>query len=131
MYIQRNRTSGKNGKVYTATFLCSKYREEGKVKTKVIANLSALPDRIVPGIENMLKSGKEDVVLLKDIVVSKCVDFGYVFLLHHLMKHLRIDEVLDKLLPAQMATHVKAMILGKIITGGSNFRLPIPIIENQ
>ena len=79
MYIQRNRTSGKNGKVYTATFLCSKYRENGKVKTKVITNLSALPDRIVLGIENMLKSGKEDVVLLKDIVVSKCVDYGYTF----------------------------------------------------
>ena len=123
MYIQRNRSNGKNGKVYTATFLCSKYREEGKVKTKVLANLSALPDRIVLGIENMLKSAKEDVVLLKDIVVSKCVDYGYIFLLSHLMKLLRIDELLDKQLPAQVATHVKAMILGKIITGGSKLSI--------
>ena len=123
MYIQRNRTKGKNGKVYTATFLCSKYREEGKVKTKVLANLSALPERIVLGIENMLKSEKEDIVLLKDIVVSKCVDYGYIFLLCHLMKLLRIDELFDKQLSSQMATHVKAMILGKIITGGSKLSI--------
>ena len=75
------------------------------------------------GIENMLKSAKEDVVLLKDIVVSKCVDYGYVFLLHHLMKQLRIDELFDKQLPAQVATHAKAMILGKIITGGSKLSI--------
>ena len=39
------------------------------------------------------------------------------------MKLLRIDELFDKQLLSQMATHVKAMILGKIITGGSKLSI--------
>ena len=104
MYIQRNRINGKNGKVYTATFLCSKYREEGNVKTKVIANLSAMPDRIVPGVENMLKSAKEDVVLLKDIVVSKCVDYGY---LKH--KKEQVDSLLESISTSWKSLRYKNM----------------------
>jgi Transposase len=123
MYIQRNHTKGKNGKTYSATLLCSKYREGGKVKTKVELNLSSLPENIILSIENALKSNNEETVLLKDIKVEKCVDYGYLFLIHQLMKQLRIDAVLDKVLPANVATHVKAMILGKIITGGSKLSI--------
>ena len=123
MYIQRNHTKGNNGKTYSATLLCSKYREGGKVRTKVELNLSSLPENIILSIENALKSNKEESVLSKDIKVSRCVDYGYLFLLHQLMKQLRIDAVIDKILPLKISTHVKAMILGKIITGGSKLSI--------
>ena len=123
MYIQRNHTKGKNGKIYSATLLCSKYREDGKVKTKVVANFSALPENIILCIENALKSDKEEIVLTKDIKVDRCSDYGYLFLIHQIMKQLRMDVVIDKILPVNVATHVKAMILGKIITGGSKLSI--------
>ena len=120
MYIQRNKSKNKKtGKEYTAVFLCSKYREDGKVKTRVEANLSRVPEHIILGIENMLKSEGEIPVFLKDITIENCADYGYVLVLLHLMQQLRIDQALDKSLSETDAVRAKAMIIGKIITGGS------------
>ena len=119
MYIQRNKVKSKTGKEYHSVLLCSKYREGGKIKTRTEANLSKLPEHIILGIENMLKSDKETTVCLKDVTVSSCIDYGYVYVLLHLMHELRIDETLEKVLSAEDATLVKGMIIGKIITGGS------------
>jgi transposase len=93
------------------------------VKTKVLANLSHLPEQVILGIENMLKSKGETVVKLKDVTVNKCVNYGYPYLIYELLKRLRIDEVLDKTLTASVATQVKAMIVGKIITGSSKLNI--------
>ncbi len=54
MYVQRNKSIGKNGKVYRSVLLCHKYREAGKIKTKVLANLSHLPEKTVLLIGNSL-----------------------------------------------------------------------------
>jgi transposase len=123
MYIQRNHTKGKAGKIYSATFLCSKYRENGKVKTKVLANLSQLPEQTITGIEKLLKSEKEDLIPSKDITVSQCIDYGYLFFVYQIMKQLRIDEVLRKTIPAGHVSLVESMILGKLITGRSKLSI--------
>ena len=118
MYIQRNKSTGKNGKEYTSTLLCSKYREEGKIKTRVEANLSQMPQEIVLGIENMLKHDQGTLVANKDIAVKKAIDFGLVFLLIHLMDKLHISKTLEKTMPNQAAI-LKGIIIGKVITRGS------------
>ncbi|MDR2972612.1 MAG: IS1634 family transposase [Bacteroidales bacterium] len=124
MYIQRNKSvNSKTGKVYRSVLLCSKYREGKKVKTRTLANLSHLPDWLVLGIENLLKSDRETTVLLKDIEVKTCVDYGFVFVLLEMMRQLRIDEVLEKTLSKSDACIVKAMLIGKIITGGSKLSI--------
>jgi transposase len=120
MYIQRNKPRNKKtGKIYSAVFLCSKYREGGKVKTRVEANLSRLPEHIIVGIENMLRSDKETPVCLKDIGITQCIDYGYVLVLLQMMKQLRIEEVFEKCLSESDALLVKSMLIGKIVTGGS------------
>lgn len=119
MYIQRNKVKSKSGKEYFSVLLCSKYREGSKIKTRTEANLSKLPEQVILGIENMLKSDKATAVCLKDIMINSCIDYGYVYVLLHCLHTLRIDEVLEKVLPSEDATLVKAMITGKIITGGS------------
>ena len=118
MYIQRNKSTGKNGKVYTSTLLCTKYREDGKIKTRVEANLSHMPEEMVLGIENMLKHEKGTLVANKDIAVKKAIDFGLVFLLIHLMDKLHISKTFEKTMPDQAAI-LKGIIIGKIITRGS------------
>jgi len=119
MYIQRNKVKSKTGKEYHSVLLCSKYREGGKIKTRTEAILSKLPEHIILGLENMLKSDRETVVCLKDIMISRCFDYGYICVLLHLFHELRIDEVLEKVLPPEDALLVKAMLIGKIVTGGS------------
>ena len=120
MYLQRNKSvNSKTGKVYTSVILSSKYREGKRVRTRSIANLSHLPEHIILGIENMLKSDRETTVCLKDISVSGCMDYGYACVLLQLLHVLRIDETLEKVLQPDDALLIKAMIIGKIITGGS------------
>ena len=118
MYIQRNKTIGKNGKEYRSVLLCTKYRQDGKIKTKVETNLSHMPKELILTIENVLKHGKKALVSVTDILVKRSIDFGLAFLLIHLMDKLRISETLDKVLPNQ-SPFLKAMIIGKILTRGS------------
>ena len=118
MYVQRNKATGKNGKVYSSILLCSKYRDGGKIKTKVETNLSHMPAELILTIENVLKHGKNALVAVKDIFVKKSIDYGLVYLLIHLMDKLRISQTLEKVLPKQ-APLLKAIIIGKIITRGS------------
>jgi len=120
MYIQRNKSKySKTGKVYTSVLLCSKYREGKKVKTRTVANLSHLPDQLILNIENALKSERETTVLLKDIAVKQCIDYGYLLVALDTMKQLRIEEILEKTLSASDALLVKAMLTGKLMTGNS------------
>ncbi len=118
MYVQRNTSIGKNGAIYTSTLLCTKYRKDGKIKTKVEANLSHLPKELVLTIENYLRYGNDGLISKSDIVVKKSIDFGFVFLLIHLMNKLRISETLGKVIPEHAAI-LKAIIIGKIVTRGS------------
>ena len=123
MYLQRNISKYKSGKEYTSTLLCKKYREDGKIKTNVLANLSHLPEEIIMSIENILKSKTEAVVKEKDIFVESCYDFGYIFVIEQLMNRLRINETLEKTLPESTVKIVKAMIIGKLITKGSKLSI--------
>ena len=58
MYIQKiNRKQ--NGKVYTSTILAESYRKGGKMKRRIIANLTKVPQGIVEGIRTFLKTGQD------------------------------------------------------------------------
>ncbi len=81
--------------------LCHKYREAGKIKTKVLANLSHLPEKTVLLIENSLKHNSEALVYEKDIAVERSIDIGLFLLSFHLMNKLRISEIFEKVMPEQ------------------------------
>jgi len=117
MYLQYC-TSKQNGKTYTYPLLCRKYRESGKIKTEVIANLTKFPKETVLAISGALKKGKDVLVSLKDIVIKKSIDYGFVFVLLSIMQRLRITEVLEKIF-GERANIVRLMIIGKIVTRGS------------
>jgi transposase len=117
MYIQYC-TSKQNGKTYTYPLLCRKYRDSGKIKTEVIANLSKFPKDIILAIEGVFKKGKEIMVSLKNIVISRSIDYGFIYVLIAIMKRLRIDDALEKIL-GDRANLIKLMIIGKIVTRGS------------
>lgn len=123
MYIQRNTSKRKSGKVYKSVLLCHKYRENGKIKTKVLANLSILPDDAILSLENSLKNtGAGTTIFSKDISVEKVIDYGYFFILTSLLNRLRISEVFDKLMPKERSI-IKLLIIGKIMTRGSKLSI--------
>jgi len=122
MYIQTNKSTIK-GKTYTYPVLCRKYREDGKVKTEVILNLSKLPSEVVLGIKGALCKEKQAMVPLKDLMITKSIDYGFVYVLISLMNRLRIGEVFEKVIGEERAKLVKLMIIGKIVTKGSKLSI--------
>jgi len=124
MYIQRNKKPKANGGHYESALLCHKFRENGKVKTKVLANLSMLPAEAILSLENSLKANQhgETVFSDKDISVEKVIDFGYFFILYTLLENLKISQLFENILPKQSAI-IKLLIIGKIITRGSKLAI--------
>jgi transposase len=123
MYIQRNKSKYINGKEYVSSLLCHKYRKDSKIKTKVLANLSLLPAELILSIENLLKSKTEALVKEKDIFVESCYDFGHIYVIEQLMNRLRINETLEKTLPASVVPLVQSMIIGKLVMKGSKLAI--------
>ncbi len=123
MYIQRNKKLKKDGTHYRSVLLCHKYRENGKIKTKVLANLSILPDDAVLSLENSFKKKRgEATILAKDLGVEKVIDYGFFFIILSLLNRLRISEVFDKVMPKESSI-VKMLIIGKIMTRGSKLAI--------
>ena len=126
MYLQFNKSKGKNGKIYQSVLLCKKYRDKqtGKPKTEVVLNLSklGLDNKTLTALKTSINKTKGVLVDSEDIEIKKTIDFGFIHLLVTLMDRLRITETLDKTF-RQNANIIKLMIIGKIVTKGSKLRI--------
>jgi transposase len=122
MYIQQNISKTKSGKTYKSSLLCHKYREDGKIKTKVLANLSMLSDESLLSLNNSLGKKKGATISLDQLSAKKAIDFGYAVTLLIIMERLRINDLFDKILPQQSSV-IKLLIIGKIITRGSKLAI--------
>ena len=126
MYLQFNKSKGKNGKEYSSVLLCKKYRdkETGKPKTEVVLNLSkfGLDNKTITALKASINKAKGVLVDSEDIKINKTIDFGFVHILITVMNDLRISETLDKVYGAK-ANLIKLMIIGKIVTKGSKLQI--------
>lgn len=126
MYLQFNKSKGKNGKIYQSVLLCKKFRDKttGKPKTEVVLNLSkyGLDDKIITALKTSINKTKGILIDSEDIKINKTVDFGLVHLLLTIMDRLRISETLDKAYGLK-SNIIKLMIIGKIITQGSKLHI--------
>jgi transposase len=126
MYLQFNKSKGKNGKIYESVLLCNKFRdkETGKPKTKVVLNLSkyGLDNRIITALKSSINKAKGILVDSEDIKINKTVDFGFIHLLLTIMDRLRISETLEKAYGLK-SNIIKLMIIGKIATKGSKLHI--------
>lgn len=126
MYLQFNRSKGKNGKVYESVLLCEKYRdkETGTPKTKVVLNLSklGLDNKTITLLKTSINKTKGILVDSESIKAKSTFDYGLVHLLFVTMDRLRITETLEKISGIKVNI-VKLMIVGKIITRGSKLQI--------
>ncbi len=122
MYLQFNKSKGKNGKIYQSVLLCKKYRDKitGKARTEVVLNLSkyGLDDKIITALKTSINKTKGILIDSEDIKINKTVDFGLVHLLLTMMDRLRITDTLEKAYGSK-SNIIKLMIIGKIMTQGS------------
>lgn len=122
MYLQFNRKKGKNNKIYHSVLLCEKYRESGTVKTKVIMNLSKLPNETITALKTVLNKTKGKLIDTNDIKLKQSFDYGYAFAIIETMEKLRICETLEKAYRGK-SNLIILMIVGKILTRGSKLHI--------
>ncbi len=126
MYLQFNKSKGRNGKEYQSVLLCKKFRdkETGKPKTEVVLNLSkyGLDNKTITALKTSINKTKGILIDSEDIKITKTIDFGFMHLLLTIMDRLRITETLDKTYGSK-SNIIKLMIIGKIITKGSKLHI--------
>lgn len=93
MYIARTRKKYKDT-YHEQILLRESYREDGKVKTRTIANLTKKPKEQVIAIAEALKKDKDDKVSIKNLKQGKTIGFSLVILF--IMKLLGIVKVIGK-----------------------------------
>ncbi len=126
MYLQFNKSKGKNGKIYQSVLLCRKFRDKqtGKPKTEVVLNLSkyGLDNKIMTALKTSINKTKGVLIDSQDIKINKTIDFGFIHLLLTIMDRLRITETLEKSYGSKSSI-IKLMIIGKIATKGSKLHI--------
>ncbi len=113
MFVQKIHKKTKN-KTYTSTYLVENYRENGKVKHRLISNLSKWPDELVKNFENLLKGEKFNFD--SDLELSNYKSFGAIKVIEQIAKKLGIKQALGY---SRQAKLTMIQIAGRIITQGS------------
>lgn len=117
MFIHKN-TKKANNKIYHSTLLMHNYREGGKVKHKVISNLSSWPSELIKELDLLLKGGK--VTKLDDLKHKQGKAYGAIYVIREVAKRIGITKALGE---SREALLCLLMIMGRILTNGSRLYL--------
>lgn len=117
MYIARipNRNSP------PAVLLRESYREDGKVKSRTLANLSKLPAESIEILQRSLK-GEQLVPLNESLEVVSSPHHGHVDAVLRALRHLGVARCIDSR-PSRERNLVVAMIVARILSPGSKLAI--------
>jgi len=118
--------SKRNNKVYTSKFLTESYREDGKVKHRVLANLSKLSDDIINQINAVIKGKK--LINLEDLKKGQGKSCGGLIFALEIAKRLGIVSALGNSRNAKIAL---LQIFARLFTQGSQRNIINNWIKNQ
>jgi transposase len=119
MYVARAKWSSKNGKkTYESIWLRESYRENGKVKTRNIANLKNCSEEEITAIELALKHKKNlaDLGSIEDVDLKEGVSVGAVWAVYQMAKKLGIEKALGSDFQGQLALW---QVLARVLDQGS------------
>lgn len=116
MFLQKN-TKRVGPKTYHSALIVESFRENKKVKRRIIANISKLPAQIIDSIGETLK-GK--TVGGKNFGYHSGKSFGALWVIQNIAESLFITKILGRSTRAML---VMIMICGRILTQGSRRHL--------
>jgi len=117
MFIQTIHKKTKN-KTYTSVVLMENYRENGKVKHRIIANLSKWPPELIDGLRKILKGNQINTI--EDLELTQGKSIGGIFVINQIAKRLGIRQALGNSKNGLLAM---VQIAGRILTQGSRHYL--------
>lgn len=125
MFIQRIHKKTPT-KTYTSVVLMENYREGGKVKHRIVSNLSKWPDDLISSFEKILKGEKTAPVSALQFTQGKSI--GAIAAVMEIAQRLGIKQALGNSKQASLALF---QIAGRIITQGSRNYLANEWVKNQ
>ena len=109
--------SRQGGREYVSYLLRQTYREDGKVKNRTLANLSALPESAIDAIRRTL-AGETLVPNAEDFTLQRSLPHGHVAAIFGSARKLGLDRLLDAK-PSRERDLVLAMIVARIVAPAS------------
>jgi len=106
------------GKTYVTHLLRRTYREDGKVKHETIANISDLPDDVIPMIAKRLSSDEPLPAEGDDFQIVRSLPHGHVAAVLGTLKKIGLDRIISSK-TCRDAKVVMAMIVLRLISPGS------------
>lgn len=125
MYIQTH-TKRVGEKTYQSVLLVEGYRENGKVKHRTLANLSALAPEMIEEMKKIIKGAK--ALSLDELETQQGKSCGALIVIKEICKRLGISAALGNSANALLAI---VMIMGRIITQGSRLHLAESFQQDQ
>jgi hypothetical protein len=101
-----------------AILLRESYRDNGKVKTRTLANLSHWPEHKVENFKRALKGLPPAVDLSEAFEITRSLPHGHVAAVLGTARALGIDELLDSV-PSRQRDLVMAMLVAQVIAPAS------------
>ena len=101
-----------------AILLRESYRDNGKVKTRTLANLSHWPEHKVENFKRALKGLPPAVDLSEALEITRSLPHGHVAAVLGTARALGIDELLDSV-PSRQRDLVMAMLVAQVIAPAS------------
>src|SRR5882762_6776302 len=114
MYV----TSVPNRDSPPAVLLRESYREQGKVKTRTLANLSHWPEHKVQTLKRALKGLPPAIDLCETFEITRSLPHGHVAAVLGSARRLGVDELIDAT-PSRTRDLVVAMLIAQVIGPGS------------
>lgn len=107
----------RRGHEYVSHLLRHSYREDGKVKNRTLANLSALPDAVIDLVRRGL-AGEVLIPAAEALTIERSWPHGHVAATLGTARKLGLEELLDPQ-PSRERDLVLAMIVGRILQPAS------------
>jgi hypothetical protein len=125
MYIQKIKSKYKD-KEYASVVLAENYRENGKVKRRIITTLTDWPESRIEEFQKFLKGGR--VVKIEDLPLKQGKSLGAIYVMNEIARQIGMIEALGDGREGKMALF---QIYARLITQGSRLYAATQWAKNE
>ena len=121
MYIQTSKSQIK-GKTYECRTVRESYRTPQGPRSRLICNISKLPEYVQDAIAALLKSDSA-LVDSEALGLAEACDFGGINVLHDAWERFGLERILSGIEDEKQRGRIKSMVFGRILFPGSKLSL--------
>jgi hypothetical protein len=122
MYVQTSKSTVK-GKTYQCKTVRESYRTEKGPRSRLVCNISKLPEHVQAAIEALLREPDGTLVAPGSLGLEEALGFGGVAVLHAAWERFGLDRVLAGVKEADDRARLKAMVFARLLFPGSKLSL--------